>query len=326
MFTVVIPLYNKAHIVLRSLASVLTQTYQNFELLIVNDGSTDNSVEIIRQFSSDPRIRIIDQKNQGVSVARNTGVKFAKYEYIAFLDADDEWLPGYLQKMYEAIQLFPSAAIYGCASWHRDILTGDTGNSLLNRYKDKIQIAEYFENPQAMPHISAIVVSKEKFNKVDNGDAFPIGMKCCEDWCCLNRLAFLGDFIYVGFSLGIKNNSVTGQITGGTKDQHFKLLRHIVDFYNLTHAFSLDKPDKLALYKLFFKYDLRNRIICYLRENDYIALDFLFKELDSGCLGELKNYEINLYKLQKLNFFAKLYIYFTKLIWRRYGFPIVGKP
>jgi glycosyltransferase involved in cell wall biosynthesis len=115
MFSVVILLYNKAHIIVRTLASVLNQTYTEFEIIIVNDGSTDNSLTVINQFTlNDPRIRIIEQSNQGVSVARNNGVASARYNYIAFLDGDDEWLPGYLAKMKEAIELFPAADMYGC--------------------------------------------------------------------------------------------------------------------------------------------------------------------------------------------------------------------
>ncbi len=325
MFTVVIPLYNKAHMIMRTLASVLTQTYTEFEVIIVNDGSTDGSLDVISNFTSDARIKIINQENQGVSAARNKGVACAKYDYIAFLDGDDEWLPGYLEKVKEAIDLFPNASMYGCSSWHRNILTGQAGNSTLNRYKDNIQIVEYFENPQTMPHTSAMIVSKSFFNKVDNGHGFPVGMKLCEDWSCFNRIAFLGDFIYIGYPLGIRNNGVLGQITGLNKEDRFKLMQSVVDFFNLTHDFSLKYPDKNRLFRIFFRYDLRNRLLCTLRENDYATLNLLLDGLNKDCLNELHEFEIILYKIKKLNIVAKLYIYISKLIWRLHGFPIVGK-
>ncbi|QWF70713.1 glycosyltransferase family 2 protein [Methylomonas paludis] len=330
MFSVVIPLYNKAHIIIRTLTAVLTQTFSEFEVVIVNDGSTDNSLEIISKIASgDARIRIINQVNQGVSVARNTGVKSANYDYIAFLDADDEWLPGYLQKMREAIQQFPDAVIWGCPSWHRNIMDGEAGNASLNRYRNKIQIARYFENPQAMPHISATVVAKIALMQIDGGDAFPPGMKCCEDWSCFNRLAFLGDFVYVGFALAIKNNGVQGQITGLSNAERTNLIEHIVNFYNLTQAFSLSqqaKTDKAELFEIFFRYDLRQRIICALKEKDYALVNYLFDNLSQESLDQLSGFEKRLYQNQTLNFIAKLYIYATKLIWRAHGFPIVGKP
>ncbi len=325
MFTVVIPLYNKAHMIMRTLASVLTQTYTEFEVIIVNDGSTDGSLDVISNFTSDARIKIINQENQGVSAARNKGVACAKYDYIAFLDGDDEWLPGYLDKMKEAIELFPNASMYGFPSWHRDIMTGQTDNATLNRYKDKIQIVEYFENPQTMPNSSAIVVSKKFFNMIDNGYGFPVGNVCCEDWSCFNRIAFLGPLVYIGIPLAIRNNGVSGQATGIKKENRFKLMPSIVDFYNLTHDFSLKHPDKNQLFKIFFRYDLRNRLLCALRENDYATLNFLLDGLNKDSLNELQAFEIIMYRIKRLNNVAKLYIYISKLIWRLHGFPIVGK-
>ena len=97
MFSVIIPLYNKSHTIERALKSVLNQTYKNFEAIIVDDGSTDNGIEIVNKYTSDARIKILKQKNQGVSIARNEGVKNSLYQYIAFLDADDEWEKDYLE-------------------------------------------------------------------------------------------------------------------------------------------------------------------------------------------------------------------------------------
>ncbi len=99
-FTVVIPLYNKEKYIKRTLNSVLKQTFTNFEIVIVDDGSTDKSCEIVEAIN-DPRIRLIRQENGGPSKARNRGILEAKGEFIAFLDADDEWLPEKLEKHHE---------------------------------------------------------------------------------------------------------------------------------------------------------------------------------------------------------------------------------
>ena len=87
-FSVVIPLYNKEHYIGKTLKSVLNQTFQDFEIIVVNDGSTDHSLDAARSIKSD-RVQIISQENAGVAVARNTGIEHASAEYIAFLDADD---------------------------------------------------------------------------------------------------------------------------------------------------------------------------------------------------------------------------------------------
>ncbi len=108
MISVIIPLYNKETAVEHSVRSVLNQSYQDFELIIVDDGSIDNSLDVVRRIQDD-RIIIIEQENGGPSKARNTGVRHAKGEWIVFLDADDELLPDALQIMIEATISYPDA-------------------------------------------------------------------------------------------------------------------------------------------------------------------------------------------------------------------------
>ena len=103
MISVVIPLYNKDSSIAQSLKSVLSQEYDNFEVVIVDDGSTDGSVGVVEAIN-DPRIRLIKQENGGPSKARNTGVKNAKGEWILFLDADDEMLPGAIEYFAQKIK------------------------------------------------------------------------------------------------------------------------------------------------------------------------------------------------------------------------------
>jgi len=96
--SVILPTYNRAHLIGRAIQSVLSQTYQDFELIIVDDGSTDNTKEIVKSFNN-VRIKYIKHaKNKGGSAARNTGIRAARGEYIAFQDSDDEWLPEKLEK------------------------------------------------------------------------------------------------------------------------------------------------------------------------------------------------------------------------------------
>ena len=94
--SVVIPLYNKAPYIDRALRSVLAQTFQDFEVIIVDDGSTDGGAKIVKS-TTDKRIKLIQQKNSGVSAARNRGIQESKSKLIAFLDADDEWKSRFLE-------------------------------------------------------------------------------------------------------------------------------------------------------------------------------------------------------------------------------------
>ena len=94
--SVIIPLFNKAPYVARALHSVLAQTFTDFEVIVVDDGSTDDGGSVVRQFADD-RVRMIKQDNGGPGAARNRGLAEAQGEYVAFLDADDCWLPTYLE-------------------------------------------------------------------------------------------------------------------------------------------------------------------------------------------------------------------------------------
>lgn len=105
-FSVVIPLYNKEATVDRALRSVLSQTHQDFEIVVINDGSTDDGPEVARQVK-DARLRIIGQQNAGVAAARNRGIREARAEFVAFLDADDEWDPKHLEVLSHLRSLYP---------------------------------------------------------------------------------------------------------------------------------------------------------------------------------------------------------------------------
>lgn len=110
-YSVVIPLYNKEHYIEKTLHSVLKQTCQDFEVIVVDDGSSDQSLEAAKRVRSD-KIRIVSQENQGVAVARNTGIYQAKGEYIAFLDADDEWHENYLETIDALTGSYPQSDIF----------------------------------------------------------------------------------------------------------------------------------------------------------------------------------------------------------------------
>ena len=108
--SVIIPTYNRAKLLPRAIKSVLNQTFKDFEVIIVDDGSTDNTEEVINEFQKhDKRIKYIrHEKNKGAAAARNTGIKIAQGEYIAFQDSDDEWLPEKLEKQMKIFESAPA--------------------------------------------------------------------------------------------------------------------------------------------------------------------------------------------------------------------------
>jgi glycosyltransferase involved in cell wall biosynthesis len=123
--SVIIPAYNAMQYLPETLDSVLLQTYTNYEIIIVNDGSSDSIVEWAPQYK-DSRIRLITQVNQGVSAARNKGIENSTGEYIAFLDADDLWAPEYLEKQVNYLDNYPHVGV--TYTWTK--LIDEDGNSI----------------------------------------------------------------------------------------------------------------------------------------------------------------------------------------------------
>lgn len=146
-FTVVIPLFNKSNYITNTLKSVLAQTFQDFEVIIVEDCSTDASLEIVSKIQSD-KIRIIQhEKNKGLSASRNTGIKNATTKHISFLDADDLWKPNYLETIYSLIQKFPECKLF--ATNYEEIYPNQLSliptTKLINQEKETV-IADFFES------------------------------------------------------------------------------------------------------------------------------------------------------------------------------------
>jgi glycosyltransferase involved in cell wall biosynthesis len=123
-FTVVIPAFNAARTIGSSIRSVLQQTQQDFELIVVDDGSTDSTSERARSFATDAPIRVIAQPNRGPAAARNAGLAAATGSYVSMLDADDLWLPEYLEVMGGALDTHPHAPFAYTDAWVLDDETG----------------------------------------------------------------------------------------------------------------------------------------------------------------------------------------------------------
>lgn len=121
-YSVVIPLYNKQKYIEQTIRSVLNQTYKDYEVIVVDDGSTDDSFNLASQFQTNG-VKVVRQCNQGVSSARNQGIGLASGEYIAFLDADDEWKCDYLASIDELVEQFGQSDLFVTA--YRIVLSGE---------------------------------------------------------------------------------------------------------------------------------------------------------------------------------------------------------
>ena len=168
--SIVIPAYNASQYLAETIESVLSQTFTDFELLIINDGSTDNTAEIVSFYSDkDNRVKLFSQQNQGVSIARNTGIKIAKGEHIAFLDSDDKWLPN---KLAAHIEHFHKTPDLGISFGRVEFITFD-GKSTNYFSKSRLfKIAPehlYYENLIITP--SNAVIRRSIFDSIEGFDS-----------------------------------------------------------------------------------------------------------------------------------------------------------
>ena len=163
LVSVIVPTYNVEEYISRTINSILAQTYSNFELLIIDDESPDRSVEICQQFK-DSRIKIISQKNRGLAGARNTGIRNAKGEYLAFLDADDLWLPKKLENHVQHLESSPTVGISFSRSAFIDINDRELGIYQMPKLKEIT--AEHLLCRNPIGNGSAPVIRRETLNEI----------------------------------------------------------------------------------------------------------------------------------------------------------------
>lgn len=200
-FSIVIPLYQKQDTIGRAIRSVLAQTYPYFELIVVDDGSTDCGADVVTA-QIDGRIKFIRQLNEGVSAARNAGIEAATCNYVAFLDADDEWTPFFLENIVRLIELYP-----GCG-WYSTGITIETCGVIRT---DSFPLEEglyhnYFEIGSKYNIInSSDVVIPTNIAKEVGG--FPVGVKAGEDLLMWVKIASKYPFAYTPESCSIYHYS-----------------------------------------------------------------------------------------------------------------------
>ncbi len=168
-FSVIIPLFNKEKYVLKTIKSILNQTFQDFEIIIVDDGSTDNSVNIIKSIKSE-KIKLIKQVNQGASVARNNAINASNGTYIATLDSDDEWQNNHLSELKKCITSFSKAVLF-CTNYnikrHNAFITNTKFNFQFDQ--DCLIIDDFFKANiiNFIPTSSSVAFKKEDFLKIN---------------------------------------------------------------------------------------------------------------------------------------------------------------
>lgn len=210
-FSVIIPLFNKAPYVEKAIHSVLAQTFTDYELIIVDDGSKDESAVVAAQaIEGHANCRLVKQENAGVSMARNNGVVLSQGEFVCFLDADDWWEPNFLDEMAKLIKDFPEAGIYG------------TNYTIVNETKHKTRVApigvdpdfekgyinycQVYAKTMAMPlWTGAVSIPRPVFDEMRG---FPQSVKLGEDFLLWIHIALKYKVVFLNKALTYYNQDV----------------------------------------------------------------------------------------------------------------------
>lgn len=265
--SVIIPLYNKAFYVTKALDSVLVQTFTDYECIVINDGSTDDSASIVQKWMHNTacgkRFRIISQPNAGVSAARNHGIELSHGEYIAFLDADDWWKPTFLEEMVSVAIEYPEAGIVGCAYYYvkngrqrldvrpirEDGVSLNVGEkSYINYFRSYAEGAmPLWTGAVLIPHRVLEMVKRES-------GVFHLGLKLGEDfdlWC---RIVLHHKVVYINTPLAYYNNDVPTMLraVGCLQNPKYHMLWNLqwLEPYELRNADVKCLMDKLRVYSM----------------------------------------------------------------------------
>jgi len=272
LISIIIPLYNKGFIVSKTIQSVLAQTFNDFEIVIIDDGSIDNGFEIVTQFS-DKRIKLFQQKNKGAAAARNFGIENATGELIAFLDADDFWFPNHLEELVKLHDDFPNCGMY-CTRFQTKISDNVIiSNSYSYSFKNDFRgiLTDFFQASliNRVATSSSILVPKHIlienncFNtKVSSGQDVELWTKIA-----VSNLIAINNKITAIYHFGFPNSLTKTPITK-------KTLMNFTQFQNAEKS-NLSLKKFLDIYRL--EYALQFRIAGNLEKSNFYLKDITSK-------------------------------------------------
>ena len=271
-FSVVIPLYNKASHIVPTISSVLHQTHPPIEIVVVDDGSTDGSAELIQKEFGE-KINLIRQINKGVSTARNTGVLATRSNYVAFLDADDVWHPNHLATLSLLIEQFPGQGLYSTA---HEIRQGKSNIRPASPYPSgtNIKVENFFE---AMAFSLALVNSStacaSRHHLIHLG-GFPTDVKRGEDIIVWTKLAHQFGMAHSNTVTSIYNKNAENRCSNNAEIYLPGSLIYLHHLYKEEHLSDEEKYSLGKLYDTISFYTVAGfkaeeaafSIVCFLRD------------------------------------------------------------
>jgi glycosyltransferase involved in cell wall biosynthesis len=214
LVSVVIPTFNRGHCVATAVESVLAQSFGDVETIVVDNGSTDNTQEVLARFGS--RIRVIRQDNSGVSAARNAGIRAARGQWVGFLDSDDMWRPEKLQAQMQCLQKHQGRVCFTRSQTDTGEMLQDIEDIECTRLEpgvysiDREAAIDSATVAKCHPLLQSAVIAKELLDRVG---AFDASLTAAEDTLLIFNLAFFSTFLYVDQPLTVIHLGSEGSLT-----------------------------------------------------------------------------------------------------------------
>lgn len=298
LISVVIPLYNKVDTLVATVSSVLKQSYQNYEIIIVNDGSTDDSLLVLSSIN-DVRIRIYTITNSGVSSARNYAVKHSKGACVAFLDADDYWYPNHLNSLVKMIQAFPSSQWYATAYEikHNKRLCLPMSSPLMNNGEAWVgEVADFFANSMqdCLAWTSAVCLRKVFFEELGG---FDLILRNSEDTDLWIRAALSSPLIFTSkvsarYELSVGNHISQRDISDKTVMDFDKYEMQYPNNNSLKKYLDLNRYAVALEYKLLGQLQKAHEYSSFIRLNNLSQTQYLLLMCPSLILRGLMQIKV----------------------------------
>ncbi len=249
LVSIVMPTYNAANFITESVESVIQQTYKNWELLIVDDGSTDDTKRVIQRFSNDSRIQYFHQQNRGQGKARNLGLSYATGNYIAFLDADDIWMPNKLETQLQELQEKKADLVFSEGYIFTDKLTNSNGFMGTGKgfFSGDKGLRDFLEINKIFP--SSVLAKAEIISKV-NGFTEEPSIQNAEDyhlWIQLlinGNILFGSDEVLAGYRIHTRSASYADKLS---------VARSIEMIEDLKRSYKSHKKTLNSFHKIWFR-------------------------------------------------------------------------
>ena len=274
MFSVIMPVYNGEKFIDDAINSVCAQTYDNWELIIVNDGSKDNTADVLKKYETNSQIKIIHKENGGVSVARNTAISASKGEYIVFLDADDVWHTNHLEVMNELITEYPDAGLY--ATFTRTELVNGGIIEECDFFKDKPDVVyledffeAYYNDKSAM--IFNITTACFSRKALDVTGLFPVGCAIGEDLELALRVAAYFPVVLSKKATGTYKKTNSTATKDVSFDPDWKFFDTVNSLYSDSRIGSDKKENLKKIMQWFTMRKARHLVICGRRKEAFSA-------------------------------------------------------